>query len=127
MNYRFRTTRRLVVLYCIVVFLFGIRAAYAGFLTYASSQSRNTTCESICGACHPVPVLIYQWTLYNQEIPAIFSAFISATLTVVSVWFMLTADEKHLLRTGQLKTMELSVEGRVQMTLHEQVGLHQLL
>jgi hypothetical protein len=45
----------------------------------------------------------------------------------VSVWFMLTADEKHLLRTGQLKTMELSVEGRVQMTLHEQVGLHQLL
>ena len=56
-----------------------------------------------------------------------FSAFISAKLTVVSVWFMLTADEKHLLRTGQLKTMELSVEGRVQMTLHEQVGLHQLL
>jgi hypothetical protein len=48
-------------------------------------------------------------------------------LTVVSVWFMLTADEKHLLRTGQLKAVEVSLEGRVQMTLHEQVGLHQLL
>ena len=70
---------------------------------------------------------MYQWFSFSQQYPAIFASFSSAMLTVVSVWFMLTADEKHLLRTGQLKTMELSVEGRVQMTLHEQVGLHQLL
>ena len=118
--------RRLVVFYCIVVFLLGIRAAYAGFLTYASSQVEND-CGSLCDACQPLPVIIYQWFSYSQEIPAIFSSFSSAMLTVVSVWFMLTADEKHLLRTGQLKTMETSLEGRVQMTLHEQVGLHQLL
>jgi hypothetical protein len=124
--------RRLVVFYCIVVFLFGIRAAYAGFLTYASSQVENDCGSlspplSLCDACQPVPAIMYQWFSYSQQYPAIFSSFSSAMLTVVSVWFMLTADEKHLLRTGQLKTMELSVEGRVQMTLHEQVGLHQLL
>ena len=118
--------RRLVVFYCIVVFLFGIRAAYAGFLTYASSQVEND-CGSPCDACQPVPAIMYQWFSYSQQYPAIFSSFSSAMVTVVSVWFMLTADEKHLLLTGQLKTMELSVEGRVQMTLHEQVGLHQLL
>ena len=118
--------RRLVVFYSIVLFLFAIRAAYVGFLMYASSES-DTACGGACDECQPVPALMYLWTVYNQQYAAIISAFSSAVLIVVAVWFMLTADEKHLLRTGQLKTMELSVEGRVQMTLHEQVGLHQLL
>ena len=70
---------------------------------------------------------MYLWTVYNQQYAAIISAFSSAVLIVVSVWFMLTADEKHLLRTGLLKTIENSVEGRVELTLREKVGLNQSL
>ena len=93
--------RRLAVFYCIVLVVFVPRAAYAGFLTYASSAI-DSDCGDICNKCQPLPVLIYNWTLFNQEIPAIFYAFSSAMLTVVSVWFILTADEKRLLRTGRI-------------------------
>ena len=124
--------RRLVVFYSIVLFLFAIRAAYVGFLTYASSEpglNCNLDPQLIdsCDVCQPLSYLMYSWSQAHQEIPAIISAFSSAVLIVVSVWFMLTADEKHLLRTGLLKTIEDSVEGRVELTLREKVGLNQSL
>ena len=115
--------RRLVVFYCIVVLLFLVRAAYAGLLTYASSQNSSDCSDDYCDACQPVPSLIYEWSLHNQQIPAIIAVFDSALLVFVSVWFMLTADDKHLLRTGQLKPKEVSVEGRVEMTLRDTLGL----
>jgi hypothetical protein len=114
--------RRLVIFYCIVVLLFLVRAAYAGLLTYASSQNSSDCSDDYCN-CPSVPPLIYEWSLNNQQIPAIIAVFDSALLVFVSVWFMLTADDTHLLRTGQLKPKEISVEGRVEMTLRDTLGL----
>ncbi len=118
--------RRLVVFYSIVLFLFAIRAAYVGFLMYASSEP-DTACGGACDECQPVPALMYQWTLYNQQYAAICSAVSIAFLIVVSVWFMLTADEKHLLRTGLTLSQDHDVAFVVQRKLREKVGLHQLL
>jgi hypothetical protein len=109
-----------------VLFLFAIRAAYVGFLTYASSEP-DTTCGGSCDACQPVPALMYLWTVYNQQYAAICSAVSIAFLIAVSVWFMLAADEKHLLRTGCAVSQDKDVASLVQQKLHEKVGLHQLL
>ena len=93
--------RRLAVFYCIVLVVFVPRAAYAGFLTYATSVPDFSDCGGICNECQPLPVILDEWNFLHPEIPAIFYAFSSAMLTVVSVWFILTADEKLLLRTGR--------------------------
>ena len=118
--------RRLAVFYCIVLVVFVPRAAYAGFLTYASS-ALDSDCGGICNKCQPLPVLIYNWTLFNQEIPAIFYAFSSAMLTVVSVWFILTADEKRLLRTGLAKAQGEGFKSLMIDALNQRVGLDSLL
>ena len=118
--------RRLAVFYCIVLVVFVPRAAYAGFLTYASS-AMDSDCGDICNKCQPLPVLIYNWTLFNQEIPAIFYAFSSAMLTVVSVWFILTADEKRLLRTGLAKAQGEGFKSLMIDALNQRVGLDSLL
>ena len=118
--------RRLTVFYCIVLVVFVPRAAYAGFLTYASS-AMDSDCGDICNKCQPLPVLIYNWTLFNQEIPAIFYAFSSAMLTVVSVWFILTADEKRLLRTGLAKAQGEGFKSLMIDALNQRVGLDSLL
>lgn len=118
--------RRLAVFYCIVLVVFVPRAAYAGFLTYASS-ALDSNCGEICDKCQPLPVLIYNWTLFNQEIPAIFYAFSSAMLTVVSVWFILTADEKRLLRTGLAKAQGEGFKSLMIDALNQRVGLDSLL
>jgi hypothetical protein len=120
--------RRLVVFYSIVLFLFAIRAAYVGFLTYASSEpglNCNLDPQLIdsCDVCQPLSYLMYSWSQAHQEIPAIISAFSSAVLIVVSVWFMLTADEKHLLRTGLANAVKMSLTSQVGKVLHEQIGL----
>jgi hypothetical protein len=70
---------------------------------------------------------MYQWTLYNQEIPALFYAFSSAMLTVVSLPFILTTDEMHLLRSGTIKAHDELLQSRVMGALHEQIGLDSLL
>ena len=118
--------RRLAVFYCIVLVVFVPRAAYAGFLTYASS-AMDSDCGDICNKCQPLPVLIYNWTLFNQEIPAIFYAFSSAMLTVVSVWFILTEDEKRLLRTGLAKAQGEGFKSLMIDALNQRVGLDSLL
>ena len=118
--------RRLAVFYCIVILVFIPRAAWAGFLTYASSEL-ETQCGSVCDPSQPVPALMYNWTLNNQEIPSIFYAFSSAMLSVVSVWFILTADEKRLLRTGAARVQREHMQLQVQGALHLQVGLDSLL
>ena len=118
--------RRLTVFYCIVLVVFVPRAAYAGFLTYASS-ALDSDCGDICNKCQPLPVLIYNWTLFNQEIPAIFYAFSSAMLTVVSVWFILTEDEKRLLRTGLAKAQGEGFKSLMIDALNQRVGLDSLL
>jgi hypothetical protein len=97
--------RRLAVFYCIVVLVFATRAAYAGFATYASSfifsEPLSTDCGDVCDPCQPLPFLMDSWLYYRPHVSAIIDALCSASLSVVSVWFILTAEEKRLLRTGQ--------------------------
>ena len=120
--------RRLAVFYCIVVLVFATRAAYAGFFVYATSYfDEDSDCGDSCDPCQPLPIIMYEWTLYNQQYPAIFYAFSSASLSVVSVWFILTAEEKRLLRTGAAKALDERVHSQVLLALRGQVGLDGLL
>ena len=74
----------------------------------------------------PAPAIIYNWTLLTQENNAILAALSSAMLTVMSVWFMLTADEKRLLRTGRAVAVETSATQTVEAFLHARIGLNQV-
>ena len=100
--------RRLAVFYCIVILVFIPRAAWAGFLTYASSE-QISECGNPCDPCQPLPFIIDSWIYYRSEIPAVIDAFSCAMLSVVSVWFILTADEKRLLRTGRVDGAQLAL------------------
>ena len=111
-----------------VLFLFAIRAAYVGFVMHASSApgldcNLDPRFTDTCDVCQPLSYLMFSWSEADQEIPAIISAFSSAALIVVSVWFMLTADEKHLLRTGLANAVKMSLTKEVVKVLHEQIGL----
>jgi hypothetical protein len=66
---------------------------------------------------------------YSEEFPAIFSVLSSASLTAMSVWFMLTADEKRALRSGYQSTRQQQpgVQSLVQRRLKDHVGLNQVL
>ena len=119
--------RRLAVFYCIVLVVFVPRAAYAGFLTYATSVPDLSDCGEICDECQPLAVILDEWNFFHQEIPAIFYAFSSAMLTVVSVWFILTADEKLLLRTGRAKAQGEGFKSLMIDALNQRVGLDSLL
>ena len=119
--------RRLAVFYCIVLVVFVPRAAYAGFLTYATSVPDLSDCGEICDECQPLAVILDEWNFFHQEIPAIFYAFSSAMLTVVSVWFILTADEKRLLRTGLAKAQGEGFKSLMIDALNQRVGLDSLL
>lgn len=121
--------RRLALFYCTIIILFIPRAAYAAFLAYASSTPSTDCSTDQCNACQPIPSIIYDWTLSNQEIPAILSVLSSAVLSAVSVEFILTKEEKALLRTGVAQSSDLdrSVAKQVEMTLERKIGLHQLL
>jgi hypothetical protein len=121
--------RRLAFFYCTIIILFIPRAAYAAFLAYASSAPSTDCSADQCDACQPTPSIIYDWTLSNQEIPAILSSLSSAVLSAVSVEFILTKEEKALLRTGlaQSSALDRSVAKQVEMTLERKIGLHQLL
>ena len=119
--------RRLAVFYCIVLVVFVPRAAYAGFLTYATSVPDFSDCGGICNECQPLPVILDEWNFLHPEIPAIFYAFSSAMLTVVSVWFILTADEKLLLRTGRAKAQGEGFKSLMIDALNQRVGLDSLL
>ena len=124
--------RRLAFFYCTIIAFFTPRAAYTGLLAYASSESAtdcsdsDSTSSSICDVCEPVPAIIYNWTLLTQENNAILAALSSAMLTVMSVWFMLTADEKRLLRTGRAVAVETSETQTVEAFLHARIGLNQV-
>jgi hypothetical protein len=69
---------------------------------------------------------MYAWFMYHQEIPAIISVVGSAMLVVLSVWFNLTDDEKHILRTGRAQKNGQNLESQVQQTLNARLGLNQL-
>jgi hypothetical protein len=94
--------RQLAAFYCLVLLSFMFRAAYSGLLTYASSYVDTSLSDDSC-LDDALPVIIYEWSLYSQEIPAILSALSSAMLTVLSVQFILTPNEKELLLTGFLQ------------------------
>lgn len=119
--------QRLAVFYCTMILFFAPRAAYTGLLSYASSEAATECNASLCDACEPVPALIYQWTILTQENNAILAAFSSAMLVLLSVWFILTADEKQLLRTGVAVQVEISLGNTVETALHNQIGLDQVL
>ena len=70
---------------------------------------------------------MFDWTLVTQELNALISAFSSAVLSIFSVQFMLTAEEKRVLRYGLEKASENSVAQQVELTLQRQIGLDQLL
>lgn len=91
--------RQLAAFYCLILLFFIFRTAYSGLLTYASSNVDSTPVGDSCLA-DSLPVIIFEWSIYSQEIPAILSAFSSAMLTVLSVQFILTPNEKKLLLTG---------------------------
>lgn len=93
--------RQLAAFYCLILLFFIFRTAYSGLLTYASSNVDfdSTSVGDSCLA-DSLPVIIFEWSIYSQEIPAILSAFSSAMLTVLSVQFILTPNEKKLLLTG---------------------------
>ena len=57
------------------------------------------------------------------------SVVTSATLTAMSVWFVLTADEKKVLRSGHVSTrgQQPGVQSLVQRRLKDHVGLNQVL
>ena len=119
--------RRLAVFYCIVLLVLLPRAAYTGFLAYASAGfTRTLDCDQ-CDTCQTINYIIYSWTQYHQEIPAIISAFSSALLTVVSLFFILTQQEKQLLRTGRAAEEASGFDANVEMMLHQQLGLNQSL
>jgi hypothetical protein len=69
---------------------------------------------------------MYAWFMYHQEIPAIISVVSSAMLVVLSVWFNLTDEEKHCLRTGRARRHEQNLESQVQQNLNARLGLNQL-
>ena len=92
---------QLVAFYCLVLLSFICRAAYSGLMTYASSNVDGGNSPDSC-LDDSIPVIIYEWSLYSQEIPAILSAFSSAMLTVLSVQFILTPNEKKLLLAGRV-------------------------
>ncbi len=90
---------QLAAFYCLVFLFFLFRTAYSGLLTYASSNIDSNSVDDSC-LDDSLPVIIYEWSIYSQEIPAILSALSSAMLTVLSVQFILTPSEKKLLLTG---------------------------
>jgi hypothetical protein len=79
--------------------------------------------------CQPLPVITFELLYYSEEFPAIISVLTSATMTAMSVWFMLTAGEKRVLRSGYLPTRQQQpgVQSLVQRRLKDHVGLNQVL
>jgi hypothetical protein len=115
--------RRLLLFYCVVFILFLPRAAYEGLLAYASSSSLSD-CGDLCDPCQPIASNILTWEFSHQEIAAIISALSSALLSVVSVWFMLTADEKRVLTSGTLKDQDQSASRLLlESKLHQELNL----
>ena len=92
--------RQLAAFYCLILLFFIFRTAYSGLLTYASSNVDSTSDGGDSCLADSLPVIIFEWSIYSQEIPAILSALSSAMLTVLSVQFILTPNEKKLLLTG---------------------------
>jgi hypothetical protein len=118
--------RRLLLFYCVVFILFLPRAAYEGLLAYASSVLESD-CGDLCDPCQRVPVIIYQWLSFKQEIAAIVSALSSALLSVVSARFIITDEERRVMLFGDLDPTRESVEIHVMMQLQRELGLNQLL
>jgi hypothetical protein len=119
--------RRLMFFYCILIILFLPRAMWSGFLAYASSVPPSNCSDDNCDPCQPIPSLMYDWTLVTQELNALIYAFSSALLSIISVEFMLTAEEKRILRYGLEKASDNNVAQQVELTLQRQIGLAQLL
>jgi hypothetical protein len=118
--------RRLMLHHFFVFIFFIPRVAYMCLLAYASSEV-ETNCGEECDPCQPLPVILYSWILSTQEMPAMISAFSSAIHTTLSIWFILTADEKEILRSGRFISADLSLENQVELKLHKQIGLNNLL
>ena len=89
--------RRFVAACSIVLVTFFLRASFDLLHAYANSDIQNTLCGGPCDPCHSDRYLIKIWLNYTPEFHAISVALSSPLPLVVSLWLMMTKEDRMLL------------------------------
>jgi hypothetical protein len=98
---------RYIVSYATVLAAFVIRSLFIIFVAIqAFEEGSNPSC-SLCGTCQSLGTLIGTWYLYNTWFSGIAFALTTPVAFCVSIWCMMNAKERQLLRSGVLPDSEV--------------------
>jgi uncharacterized membrane protein (DUF485 family) len=99
--------RRRFVAACVIVLLtFFIRASFDLLNAYANVNSSKTSCGSECDPCQSDQWLIMTWLGYTPEFQATAVALSSPLPLVVSLWLMMTKEDRMQLVSPAAKEHE---------------------
>ena len=104
--------RRFVAACGVVLITFILRASFDLLKAYDSfNTSENPDCD-ICDPCQPDAFLIRIWLSYTPEFQAIVVNLSSSLPLVVSLWLMMTKEERAQLLSTQSRTDRDELEMR---------------
>ena len=92
-----RQGRRFVAACAIVLVTFFVRASFDLLNAYSAfNDPQNLSCD-VCEPCQSDPYLVEMWLLYTPEFQSIVVALSSPLPLVISLWLMMTKEDRMLL------------------------------